>query len=288
MNPSRETTSDDASERALDALLSRARWDSPADDSIDRDRWRAIWNQPHLPWRTLLAAAASVGIVGSIALMRLHSRPTRAESPVAMHRPANISPAPMSRPADAYERLILLQGQAATRRNRPLVAPVPFVNNPPPPRPSTNLPRTARLEIAATGRDLAARRAAFDEMLAVADPADVQLFLTCLLHPRLRDEALARLRACSDPPTSQLLAQFDSPLVAQRLAAARALGAIASPDLSQQLQRMIRSNNHRREALATLIASTRSQPDDRIRQAAGRNLSAEELNGIRKDIHPLF
>lgn len=75
---------------------------------------------------------------------------------------------------------------------------------------------------------------------------------------KTRSAALEELREMPHPPREQLMGMLHSPLVAQRFAAAQALGAICDDQLARSLDQMIDSDASWREALAVLVSADRS------------------------------
>jgi hypothetical protein len=101
------------------------------------------------------------------------------------------------------------------------------------------------------------RRAALRGMLARTDSASMNAFLACLRDSFTHDDAVAALRAASSPPVDGLVAQLNSPLLANRMTAARALGEICDADVAEKLVQMVQTGTNRREAIAALLSSTK-------------------------------
>lgn len=86
-------------------------------------------------------------------------------------------------------------------------------------------------------------------------PQSLSSYLAFVASPAMSETALAALDDLSDPPIDALFAHLDAPRSDRRLAAARALGRINGPVVSERLALMVERGVHRREALAALMSS---------------------------------
>src|SRR5205085_9800523 len=75
-------------------------------------------------------------------------------------------------------------------------------------------------------------------------PDGIDRYLDLVLDPSKRDRALDALEALPQPPTQQLVMALDSPQIARRFAAAKALGTLCHGQVLPQLKRMIEQDNH--------------------------------------------
>ena len=86
-------------------------------------------------------------------------------------------------------------------------------------------------------------------------PQALSSYLAFVATPATSDTALAALDNLRDAPVDALFAYLDAPRMDRRLAAARALGRINGPAVSERLATMVERGFHRREALAALLSS---------------------------------
>ena len=86
-------------------------------------------------------------------------------------------------------------------------------------------------------------------------PRALSTYLSFVANPATSDAALAALDDVADAPVDPLFTHLDAPRTDHRLAAARALGRINGPAVSERLARMVARDVHRREALAALMSS---------------------------------
>jgi hypothetical protein len=258
---------DDASDAALDRLLAQATWAEPSPASTQRlrENWRAI-RRRRMSMRigAAMAVAASLAIVvGSFTYWmsqgaRPHTRP-----PVFLNvipdSPTNVKPlvartaepAPIvGQPLTIGQKLALLRSQAPPSRPPNLVKPAP-----PPAKPVVRDLSHLLADVRSPSADL--RRTVLREMLDRSDPQSMNAFLGFLRDPSLRDEALAVLRSAPNPPVDRFVEQLNSPLLANRMAAAQALGEICDADVAGRLAQMVRSGTNRREAIAALLSSSK-------------------------------
>jgi hypothetical protein len=86
-------------------------------------------------------------------------------------------------------------------------------------------------------------------------PGALSAYLALVANQSTSDTALAALDDLNHPPVDALFAHLDAPRLDRRLAAARALGRINGPAVSERLAVMVKRGVHRREALAALMSS---------------------------------
>lgn len=102
----------------------------------------------------------------------------------------------------------------------------------------------------------AARRSFLAALLNRPDARIADLFLPFVEDPDLRRDALAAAANATDPPIRALFDVLSHDgRMDRRLAAARALGAIDSPQVTEQLAEMLAADRNTREALAVLLCS---------------------------------
>jgi hypothetical protein len=131
-----------------------------------------------------------------------------------------------------------------------------------------------------------ARGAILQSMLTRPDGTD--RYLDLVLNPSTRDQALQSLQSLSQAPTQQLLRALDSPQVSRRFAAARALGSLCHGEVLPQMKRMIEQDNHRREAMAVLIECKDSDAAKYVQQIRKQPSLGSELNVVRTEMQKLF
>ena len=102
---------------------------------------------------------------------------------------------------------------------------------------------------------LPTRQTTLAALIARKDDAAVGLLLRGVLDASLRPAVLAALKESPGLPPSALLAKFDSPRMDERWAAAVALGRTADVGTLDRLADMVERGEHRRESIATLVAS---------------------------------
>ena len=113
-------------------------------------------------------------------------------------------------------------------------------------------------ELAALIKDepLADRQRHLLGLLAIhPHPQALSSYLAFVASPATSETALAALDDLPHAPVDALFAHLDAPRMDRRLAAARALGRINGPAVSERLATMVERGLHRREALAALLSS---------------------------------
>jgi hypothetical protein len=180
----------------------------------------------------------------------------------------------MGQPLTNDQKLALL---AATPQASKPTKPV----KPAPPRSAPAIPDLPHLLAEVRNPSLDRRRAALRNMLARTDTASINAFLACVRDSSTHDDAMSALRAAPNPPIDGLVAQLNSPLLANRMTAARALGEICDSDVAERLVQLVQSGTNRREAIAALLSS--STP------IAARSLAvaSEGNRTIRAQVHAM-
>jgi hypothetical protein len=135
-------------------------------------------------------------------------------------------------------------------------------------------------------QDEGARSEIFDALLS--RPDGMERYLDLVLSSATRTRALNVLHLSSHPPTHALLAQLDSPSVARRFAAAKALGEICHGQTLPQLKRMIERSDHRREALAVLSQCKDAAAEQYVKEIRRQPSLGSEFNVVTKEMAELF
>ena len=91
-----------------------------------------------------------------------------------------------------------------------------------------------------------------------------------------------------NPPTDLLLSQLNSPSVAHRFAAAKALGVLCHGDTLPELARMIETGDHSREALAVLSQCNDPGAIQYMRKLQSQPSFAAQLMTVRSEMQQLF
>lgn len=134
--------------------------------------------------------------------------------------------------------------------------------------------------------DESTRQAIFQSLLSRPDGMDHVLDL--ILNSSTRERTLASLHALPQPPTNQLLAKLDSPSMARRFAAAKALGSLCRGQTLPTLKEMITRDNHRREALAVLGQCQDSAAVAYVHELQHQPAVASEMAAVRNEMKQLF
>lgn len=238
----------------LDDLLAVARWpDMPADASQRLQRqWSEIAKRrPSASgWRKISIAAAVILLLAGVWVFMSvrHDVPSPPRTIVMKTVPAATPIARVpSRPANPAELAVALT--AANLAPEPAATTVADA-------PSTRPPETL-------------------EALLRRDPTtgvDRCLHLTASGHDR---DAAAALKSVRGPAVDRLFARLDDPRIDVRLAAARLLGKVDGPAVTQRLAEMVGENRNRREALAALMQSDGPEARQFVARAQGtRDLEA--------------
>jgi len=263
----------------LDRLLAEARWAEPTPEAIGRLRghWRSLMvrrtRRRRLAW-ILMAASILLAAVGLTSWLRSEhgaiqpratdfaeknvapSLPQPSQQPVHAAKqppsrslvqkrmPANSPAARMSRPPNAYERVVLV----AHRRARD--SRVQRIESQP-----VEPPVEQAAEQPAGNQQDAARRQLLS-LLAQNDLPSVRAFLERVEDRRTSAAALDCLASASAPPVELLFQCLRGPTVGQRTAAALALGRLNEPMVSRELIAMIVRGTYRQEAMIALLSSS--------------------------------
>lgn len=103
------------------------------------------------------------------------------------------------------------------------------------------------------------RRLWMATLLSWKSAAAVDVYLDLADDPSTSAAALRAAKSVEQPPVNELFAALRSSRVATRVAAARVLGALNDPKISNRLAEMVRSGDGRREALVALLSSSDPQ-----------------------------
>jgi hypothetical protein len=115
--------------------------------------------------------------------------------------------------------------------------------------------------------DRTLRRQLLRGLLDRGTPDAVRLYLNFVRRAETAADALAAARHLNRPPVDQLFAVLQGPDVSARLAAARVLGRLNQPEITQRLARMATDNICRQEALVGLLSSPRFEASVFVQQA---------------------
>jgi hypothetical protein len=284
----------EAEDSALDELLSQARWadaDAGAEARLD-EAYLAIsarhTSRSFIGAAMVLAATLAIAVGGWwIASLNHPAAPAVAVKPniIPASQPVvfNTQPqsTPLVRPLNPAERLVLIadrqaaKQQALKAKEKPVVDPLAQLKR---------LDNASLTRLATATKEPARRR---DAISLILQRNDLQSFLYFVLRPSTRDDALAVLHAMPNPPTQELLVELNHQQVDYRLAAAKALGGICDHKIDQTLMRMVRRNDHRREAIAALLSCS----DPRAKQMlsiAQAYTSADEIRSVQHDLNKTF
>lgn len=289
----------DPLDAALDSLLAKARW--PVPSPVYAARLEAVLRSTRRRshWRRVIGAGITALAASIVLLVSVRSRPpleglrhapSKGVEPLLMMMGADSessTPQNVSRPATPYERLIVASPQ-----------PVPSARETQPTAPNrlltmTSIPTTPsgknqRLEIRTRDASEAVRRSAMQALLERGAASDVQAYLSCVLDPALRGDALAAIDAMPEPPVDLLLANLNCPLVDHRYAAARVLGQLHDESLPSRLAQMIATDTNRREALAVLVWSTGPAAARTLKEATFRSPALQsEVNALQQEMDHL-
>lgn len=140
------------------------------------------------------------------------------------------------------------------------------------------------MQLLANETDFPRRRAVVGAI--VARDRDGQLTLALAMNPETLEETLIALRHADSPAVTSLLAALRDSSPSRRLAAARALGTLCHAGVLPQLERMVLTGEHRREAITALLCCRDGAADDIVKRvsqdasiAALVRAVANEING---------
>lgn len=293
----------------LDDLLNQAHWPEPTNESSARllDAWDAC--APANRRRSLLAvlpafmgAAAAIVIAVGAAFLVIH-RPNRTISHVVPVRrstaPSTIHAAPrepdsvlhvVSRPATPYERwavLYLPDGHAPHPLSAGNDSSRAHQNSPPDATPAVAAQAQILVLRVERMQDTAARRQAIAGWLSDGSPVLLDAAIRALADPRLRNDAWAAATSAPAPSADLLMAHFDDLHADYRFAAARLLGRSCDAGHRQTLERMVRLNDHRREALAALLCCPDAQASRFLDQLEPNRSFNAQIRSARAQVERL-
>lgn len=114
-------------------------------------------------------------------------------------------------------------------------------------------------------------------LLSNGSKKDTDVFLNFVWQQNTRHMALSVIHDHPQPPIEMLFQSIDSPRHRERLVAARALGNVCNPDVSQRLITMAMQGRRRSEALLALIGCHDDKALSFLRQAQKHQLYAASL-----------
>jgi len=121
--------------------------------------------------------------------------------------------------------------------------------------------------LAANEPDAGLRRRLLAALVERGTAESIGLYLNFVERTAMRHDALVALGDVREPPTNVLLSYLRAPNVAQRQAAAQALGRIADPQLALALAAAVDDAGVRKEALVALLLSPTPQAAAALREA---------------------
>jgi hypothetical protein len=263
----------------LDRWLSEARWAQAAPGAQERLTlaWQHVWRREQWRggfWRVAAAAAAAIVLVAGMSLMWRGARPPAPPTFVQVSRQIEILAEPPRR-ATPFEAAV---AQAMDKRPPAQNAKVPSVAKVVAPAP-VDVQHVA-MELSRRELTAARRRELLASLAREASPGALDLYLDQLSQSATQRDALVALDRVDRPPVDALLRRLQDPLVARRLAAARALGWIDGPELTKRLADMARQNRSRREAMFALASSRGSEARQFVENAA----QGGPLAGVAKSV----
>jgi hypothetical protein len=97
------------------------------------------------------------------------------------------------------------------------------------------------------------------ELLSRADRRSVSFYLDCVAARPMREAALAAAKRVANPHIEVLFGFMEAPEYARRFAAARVLGRIDGPAVTERLIAMTAGGLRRQEAVVALLTSDGSE-----------------------------
>lgn len=275
-------------DKQLEELLGAARWPDADDGAHERlaATWRGAIRRERVlrNLRTISRIAAVIAVVATVAVSTQWATRTRTLNPTALPamsqkfvlvaRPAEAPTAPRAaaRQPTALER-VMLDAQAKPRAVIKAVAPAPAV---------VTRPALDHLE-----RRLSDPKLSADEhgqilrsLLVDGSPTAVRIYLSEVIDPTARSQALAAIGSFGAMPVDELIRCLNDPRVDVRIAAARTLGKIDGPVLTKRLAEMAERDENRREALMALASSDGAEAKAFVRQAAQRGPLASATRAV--------
>lgn len=218
----------------LDDLLNAARWPAMLPDATLRLRreWQAISRNRSSSQTKWLQAAAMILIGFGVWFVVIKQR----SAGVAQQRIVSMPPNPII-------------------QNKPDIVAVRLAN---PAELAWALTAMSRQEIAGQSHGKSASVQKSPETLQALLQRDPTTGVQeCLKLAELKHEepAVSALKNVRGVAIEKLFARLDDPRIETRLAAARLLGKVDGPRVTEQLARMVAANQNRREALAALLQS---------------------------------
>jgi hypothetical protein len=105
-------------------------------------------------------------------------------------------------------------------------------------------------------QDPAQRQVLLSELLSRNNMSSVCVFLDRAEDPRTSDAAFESLAGAANLPIEMFFQCLRSPMDSRRTAAARVLGRLDRPEITQQLIAMVNRGTYRREAMVALLSSS--------------------------------
>jgi hypothetical protein len=109
----------------------------------------------------------------------------------------------------------------------------------------------------------------------------VTLFLNFVIDPRTSRVALDAVDAVADPPVDLVFQRLDDRYYPARMAAARVLGRIDGPVVTERLATMVERRVNRREALVALVSSPGQDAAQFLAEAEHRPALAAAVHAAR-------
>jgi hypothetical protein len=135
--------------------------------------------------------------------------------------------------------------------------------------------------------DAAARRRTVAGWLGDGSPVLLDAAISALADPHLRPDAWAAAAHAPPPSPELLIEHFDDFHVDYRFAAARLLGRTCDAEHCRLLERMVRLNDHRREALAALLCCPDAQASQFLDQLEPNRSFNAQIRSARAQVERL-
>jgi len=148
---------------------------------------------------------------------------------------------------------------------------------------SPKLGRLIRME-----QDPALRQVLLSELLSRNDMSSACVFLDRAEDPRTADAAFDCLAGYSNPPIEMFFQCLRSPVDGRRTAAARALGRLDRPDISQNLIAMVNRGTYRREAMIALLSSSETTARQYLADAERDQMLSATLWNAKRQFQTSF
>ena len=279
MKPVNEQFDQLPDDQTLDALLAQARWSEPSEDSLRHLRRIALHRPSFSLMRiaspSMAAAAVLVIALGTIWLVINRHEPV--ETAVIPQPPPTPVQTIVARNATPAEQAILYSLERPPRKRRPAT-----------PAPQQPLQSASPAELAHRLHecfDYTTRQTLLAAILHNRSAQAVEVYLNLIDDPATSNEALAGLENVSPFVIDELFRRLDDSLVSRRMAAARALGRLDGPVITERLAMMVQRNENRREALAALVSSEGDDATDFISRARKQPSLASEIRVIQSELN---